>query len=208
MKVSVSFLKTKDNLVQTLKRIEQTDCDYIHVDVEDGIFVPNKTGVIQSNLQNSLKKLDVHLMCAHPSNFIEIYKNLNTEYITIQAEIKENLNSLINKIKAYNLKVGIALNPETSIKEIKPYLNLIDQVLVLSVHPGKGGQEFIKDVIPKIEELIKLRNENNYHYIINVDGGINDKTINYLKDKQVDMVVSGSFVCLASDYQQQINKLR
>ena len=184
MKVSVSFLKTKDNLVQTLKRIEQTDCDYIHVDVEDGIFVPNKTGVIQSNLQNSLKKLDVHLMCAHPSNFIEIYKDLNTEYITIQAEIKENLNSLINKIKAYNLKVGIALNPETSIKEIKPYLNLIDQVLVLSVHPGKGGQEFIKDVIPKIEELTKLRNENNYHYIINVDGGINDKTINYLKDKQ------------------------
>lgn len=208
MKVSVSFLKTKDNLVQTLKRIEQTDCDYIHVDVEDGIFVPNKTGVIQSNLQNSLKKLDVHLMCAHPSNFIEIYKDLNTEYITIQAEIKENLNSLINKIKAYNIKVGIALNPETSIKEIEPYLNLIDQVLVLSVHPGKGGQEFIKDVIPKIEELIKLRNENNYHYIINVDGGINDKTINYLKDKQVDMVVSGSFVCLASDYQQQINKLR
>ncbi len=208
MKVSVSFLKTKDNLVQTLKRIEQTDCDYIHVDVEDGIFVPNKTGVIQSNLQNSLKKLDVHLMCAHPSNFIEIYKNLNTEYITIQAEIKENLNSLINKIKTYNIKVGIALNPETSIKEIEPYLNLIDQVLVLSVHPGKGGQEFIKDVIPKIEKLIKLRNENNYHYIINVDGGINDKTINYLKDKQVDMVVSGSFVCLASDYQQQINKLR
>ena len=208
MKVSVSFLKTKDNLVQTLKRIEQTDCDYIHVDVEDGIFVPNKTGVIQSNLQNSLKKLDVHLMCAHPSNFIEIYKDLNTEYITIQAEIKENLNLLINKIKFYNLKVGIALNPETSIKEIEPYLNLIDQVLVLSVHPGKGGQEFIKDVIPKIEELTKLRNENNYHYIINVDGGINDKTFNYLKDKQVDMVVSGSFVCLAPDYQQQINKLR
>ena len=208
MKVSVSFLKTNDNLTQTIKKIEQTDCDYIHVDVEDGIFVPNKTGVIQSNLHNSLKKLDVHLMCAHPSNFIEIYKDLNTEYITIQAEIKEDLNLLINKIKSYNIKVGIALNPETDIKEIEPYLNLIDQVLVLSVHPGKGGQEFIKDVIPKIEELIKLRNKNNYHYIINVDGGINDKTINYLKDKQVDMVVSGSFVCLVPDYQSQINKLR
>ena len=208
MKVSVSFLKTNDNLTQTIKKIEQTDCDYIHVDVEDGIFVPNKTGVIQSNLHNSLKKLDVHLMCAHPSNFIDIYKDLNTEYITIQAEIKEDLNLLINKIKFYNIKVGIALNPDTSIKEIEPYLNLIDQVLVLSVHPGKGGQEFIKDVIPKIEELIKLRNKNNYHYIINVDGGINDKTINYLKDKQVDMVVSGSFVCLAQNYQQQINKLR
>ncbi len=208
MQVSVSFLKRKDNLKETLKKIEQTNCDYIHVDVMDGLFVVEKTENLCPYLQNISKKLDVHLMCAHPLDYINEYKNLPTEYITIQAEITDNLNDLINIIKKENIKVGLAINPDTPVSKIEPYFANIDQVLVMSVIPGKGGQEFKETAILKVKELDKLRKENNYHFIINVDGGINDHTITLLKNTGLDMCVSGSFICLSENFQKQINKLR
>ncbi len=208
MKVSVSFLKRKESLTETIKKIEQTDCDYIHVDVTDGLFVPEKTGDIPKYLQNTSKKLDVHLMCAHPLEYINIYKNLNAEYITIQVEINEDKEKLLKIIKEANIKVGLALNPETPLTEILPYLPYVNQVLVMSVQPGLGGQPFQTPAIAKIKKLNQIRQENNYSFIINVDGGINEQTIKLLNNIGLDMCVSGSFVCLADDYQKQINKLR
>lgn len=204
MKVAVSFLKSNYDKQTTIKKIEATDCDYIHVDVMDGEFVKEKTEDLVQYLQNTSKKLDVHLMVENPINYINIYKKLNTEYITIHAEISENVESLLNLIKSYNIKCGIAINPDTTIDSIKKYLPLVDQILIMSVYPGKGGQPFIPSTIAKVQELAKIKND----FIINIDGGINNTTINDLRNIGLDMVVSGSYVCQSDDFQTQIDSLR
>ena len=208
MQVAVSFLKSQEPTDSTIKKLDQTNCDYIHVDVMDGIFVPQKTEEIHKYLQNTEKKLDVHLMCANPEEYFPFYQNLNTEYITIQIEINQDISKLIEKIKSLNIKVGIAINPETDINIILPYLKEIDQVLVMSVHPGLGGQKFMPEVIPKIQKLTNIKKEQQLNFIINVDGGINADTISLVKQAGVDMAVSGSFVCMSENYQVQIDKLR
>jgi ribulose-phosphate 3-epimerase len=106
------------------------------------------------------------------------------------------------------LKVGLAINPETKVSHIVPLLNHLDQVLVMSVKPGKGGQKFMEDILYKIEALKELREQNGYHYVINVDGGINEETAKLVKEAGADMVVSGSYVCKSEDYNQRIESVR
>lgn len=205
MKVAVSFIKSKYNEKETIKLIDKTDADYLHLDIMDGKFVEHKNYTfreIEKLVQNTSKKLDVHLMCENPSKFIKDYALLNTECITFHLEAIKDPESIIEEIHSYGIKCGISIKPSTKVESLKPYLNRIEQVLVMSVEPGKGGQSFQMEAIDKINSLKEL----NLNFIINVDGGINEETISYVKN--ADMVVSGSYVCLSDDYQSQINKLR
>ncbi len=206
MKVAVSFIKSKYKEKETIRLIDQTDADYVHVDIMDGKFVTEKnytTGQINDYVKGISKKLDVHLMCENPCKYIKDYVLLNTEYLTFHLEAVDNPEEIIKEIHSYGIKCGISIKPNTPTTKLEPYLEKIEQVLIMSVEPGEGGQEFMPETTQKINGLKALGLTN---FIINVDGGINDKTIENVRN--ADMVVSGSYVCLSDNYQQQINKLR
>ena len=209
MKISVSILKEKDNLKDAIEKINLTDADYIHIDVQNNTFTSNVSFPVETlsdiNEYNS-KKLDVHLMCNNPESLIDEYSILNPEYITFHLETTTNIYGCIQKIKSKGIKVGIALSPETDINNLVEYLPYIDLVLVMSVTPGLGGQSFLDNTSYKMEELAELKDRFS-NYIISADGGINDKTINIIKP-YVDMVVSGSFITDSDSYQNRIDLLK
>lgn len=207
MLISTSFLSSK-NIAKDLTILNQTDADYIHVDVMDGKFVKNKT-LPFSEMKNiykfTSKRLDVHLMVSNPKKYIQNYATLNTEFIIFHIEAANVLENL-KLIKSYGIKCGLSIKPNTEIKELVPFLPLLDIVLVMSVEPGEGGQAFINETEEKIKELRTLINEYHTSTLISVDGGITNVT----KDKclDADILVSGSYVINASDFQKQINDLR
>ena len=209
MKVSVSFLSS-NNPPRDLKLLNETDCDYIHVDVMDGKFVKNKTMPFNEMKKISRytdKRLDVHLMCANPLKYINDYASLNTEYITIHVEINEDINKLIKLIKSYSIKAGLSIKPNTNVRDIIPYLPFIDSILVMSVEPGEGGQEFIVSTEDKIKEIRDLFSEYNINdVIINVDGGVNNETVKYCG--LCDIVTAGSYVIKDNNFQEKIDTLR
>jgi len=209
MKVAISFLKSNYNLEKTIDLICNTNADYIHVDIMDGKFVSNKTlqyNELEKVLNNRNIPLDVHLMVDDPISYINDYKNLNPEYITIHKEINQDIDYLIDLIHSYGIKAGISIKPNTSVNEIEKYLKIVDNVLIMSVEPGLGGQKFIETSVNKINDLVKIREDNNYNYVISIDGGINSTTIDKVKD--VDFVISGSFICMSENYQEKINELK
>lgn len=208
MKVGVSFLSSKD-IVRDLKILNDTDVDYIHVDVMDGKFVPKKTMPFKEMRHISDftdKRLDVHLMVEDASKYIPLYAELNAEYITIHVEIDEDIEKDLKLIKSFGIKAGLSIKPDTKVSELVPYLPYIDQVLVMSVEPGAGGQAFIPESEAKIKEVRALLKSYNIDAIINVDGGVKDTTINMCHD--ADMVVSGSYVVLSDSFQEKISSLR
>ena len=212
MKVGVSFISSNYDLDTTIKMIDESNADYIHVDMMDGIFVENKNfdvAELKKMFKKCNKRLDVHMMCCSPNKYVrEFAKFGNVEYLTLHYESHRKPIDVINMIRHTDMKVGLAINPETKVSHIIPLLNHVDQVLVMSVHPGKGGQEFMEEVLYKVETLKDIREQNGYHYIINIDGGINDKTIKKAKAAGVDMVVSGSYVCKSDDFNKRIDSLR
>ena len=154
MKVSVSILSNSIKPVDIVKKLDNTKADYIHIDIMDGKFVENKTWTvseIKKITSCSKLPLDVHLMVENPSKYIEEFALLNTSYIAFNYEAVKDIDKIINEIKKYGLKVGIAINPETSEEVVFPYLSRIDEVLIMSVHPGKSGQSFIESTLDKIE---------------------------------------------------------
>ena len=206
MLVSVSFLKNKNGERQTIIDINKSNADYIHVDIMDGKFVEKKNFTyeeIKDLFQGINKPLDVHLMVNDSFSYIKEFVKLKPKYITFHIESTNNVEECIRYIHENGIKAGIALNPETRIYNILPYLKDIDLVLAMGVHPGLGGQEFIKDVLKKINELKALKTK--YNYIINVDGGINGDTI---KEVNSDMVVSGFYVVSQDSYNERINELK
>ena len=180
MKVSASFLSSRD-LVKDLKALDLTDVDYIHLDIMDGKFVDNKT-MPYSELKNiykyTSKRLDVHLMVEDPERYIPLYAALNTEYITFHVEVESDIMQCLKMIKQYSIKTGLSIKPGTDVSELVPYLPYIDMVLVMSVEPGKGGQPFLDNAQERIEEVRDLLDSYNIPAVINVDGGINNKTRN------------------------------
>lgn len=208
MEISVSYLSSKYDKETTIKLIEETTADYIHVDLMDGGFVSNKNFKLDEviNLLASVKKpLDIHLMVFDPLIYIENLRELKPKYITFHVEATKDVVKTIEKIKKSNIKVGLSIKPNTNIYELMPYLSMIDLVLIMSVEPGLGGQKFIMESVNRLNELIKIREDNHLNFKIEMDGGINDETIKYLNN--LDIAVSGSFVCMSNDYQKQIDKL-
>ena len=207
-KVSVTFLSSTD-VVRDLKLLDMTDTDYVHVDVMDGKFVPNKTMPF-SEMKNigkyTSKRLDIHLMVEDPSKYIPLYASLNAEYITFHVEVDEDIEESLKLIRNYSIKAGLAIKPETKISELVPYLPYLDLVLVMSVEPGAGGQQFIESTEDKINELRELLDTYHSQAVINVDGGINDVTCK--KCYNADIVASGSYVVRSDNFQEKISSLR
>ena len=209
MKVSVSILSNSIKPVDIVKKLDNTKAYYIHIDIMDGKFVENKTWTvseIKKITSCSKLPLDVHLMVENPSKYIEEFALLNTNYIAFHYEAVKDIDKMINEIKKYGLKVGIAINPETSEEVVFPYLSRIDEVLVMSVHPGKSGQLFIESTLDKIERLKNEILRQNVKTIISVDGGINDETGKLCLQKGIDMLVSASYI--HKDITNNINILK
>lgn len=197
MKVSVSVLSNEIKPQDIVKKLDLSKPDYIHIDIMDGKFVSNKTWTtseVKKFTSYSTLPLEVHLMVNNPSKYIEDYALMNTSIIIFHYEAVKDINEMINKVKLYGLKVGIAINPETNINVLIPYLNLIDEVLIMSVHPGKSGQSFIEESLEKISVLKNIILEGNYKTIISVDGGINNETGLLCKDAGADELLSASYI--------------
>jgi len=199
MQVAPSILSADfGRLNEEIDSICQGGCDWVHVDVMDGHFVPNMTMgpvVVDSVAKRATKGLDVHLMVENNSFFVELFAPLNPAFITFHVESEPHAHRMIQKIKSHGIKAGIALNPHTPLSMIEHIAKDLDLILIMSVNPGFGGQSFIEESLPKIEALRQLLKRcGNDKALIEVDGGVSDKNILLLRDAGVDIVVAGSYV--------------
>ncbi len=210
MKVAVSFLKSNFSFNKTLEKIEEAKADFIHVDVMDGLFVNNKT-YLDKEMLNLLKKSkvkkDVHLMTLHIKDFIDLFSLINPTFITFSYEATSNPEEIIAYLKEKKIKVGMAINPLTSIEEITSLLPKLDLVLLMGVVPGYGGQKFISGTIDKFNQLKKIRTKEKYKFLISVDGGINAETIK-LFDDNLDIAVAGTYICTYKDFKERVESLK
>lgn len=193
---------------ETIRLIEETTADYIHVDLMDGGFVSKKnftTKEVEELLEKHTKPLDIHLMVFDPIIYVPSLAKLNPEFITFHLEATKDLVKTIEAIKMQGIKAGITIRPDTDLYELMPYLSLVDLVLIMSVNPGEGGQEFMTSAVDRLQALMEIRKDNDLSFLIEIDGGINKDTIRLVGD--VDIAVSGSFICNSSNYQERINEL-
>ena len=198
IKISPSILSGDfSQLGNEIEKLEKAGADMIHVDVMDGHFVPNLTigpPVIKALRKHSKLPFDVHLMISPVHKYIKNFADAGADIITIHPEATENLGDTIKLIKSFNKKVGLSLNPNTQIDVIKKFLNEINLVLIMSVHPGFGGQKFILDVLKKIKDLDKIKKQKNMNFDIEVDGGINFDNSKLVKDAGANILVSGTTI--------------
>ena len=198
IQISPSILSADfSQLGNEIKRLEEGGADMIHVDVMDGHFVPNLTigpPVIKTLRKYTKLPFDVHLMISPVHKYIEDYANAGANIITIHPEATENLLESINLIKRLNIKVGVSLNPDTKLNIIEDVLEKIDLVLVMSVHPGFGGQKFMPEVLKKIKELNQIKIKKNLKFDIEVDGGINFLNFKSVIEAGANILVSGTTI--------------
>ena len=198
IKISPSILSADfSKLGNEIRNLEKAEADLIHIDVMDGHFVPNITigpEVISKLRKYTTLPFDVHLMISPVHNFIKSFADAGADIITIHPEATNDLVSSIKKIKSYNKKAGVSLNPKTSVNKVLPVLNLIDLVLVMSVNPGFGGQQFIKDTLEKVKVLRKEIDSKKLKAQIEIDGGINFENAKMAKKAGVDILVSGTTI--------------
>ncbi|MCT7580207.1 ribulose-phosphate 3-epimerase [Aliarcobacter butzleri] len=199
------------NLANEIKAICDAGCDLVHVDVMDGHFVPNMTigpVVVEPVAKVASKPLDIHLMVENNTFFVDLFAPCKPLYISFHIESEKHPHRLIQKIRSYGIKPAIVLNPHSRPQEIEYLLEDLDMVLLMSVNPGFGGQKFITSVVEKAKELKELINKRNPNCLIEVDGGVNDKNIEILKNAGVDIVVAGSYVFGSDDYEKAIKSLK
>ena len=198
IKISPSILSADfSKLGNEIQNLEKAEADLIHIDVMDGHFVPNITigpEVISKLRKYTTLPFDVHLMISPVHNFIKNFADAGADIITIHPEATNDLVSSIKKIKSYNKKAGVSLNPKTSVNKVLPVLNLIDLVLVMSVNPGFGGQQFMKDTLKKVKVLRKEIDSKKLKTQIEIDGGINFENAKMAKEAGVDILVSGTTI--------------
>ena len=214
IKISPSILSADfSQLGNEIKRLEEAGADMIHVDVMDGHFVPNLTigpPVIKSLRKYTNLIFDVHLMISPVHKYIKDFADAGANIITIHPEATENLKESIDLIRSLNKKVGVSLNPNSEIDLIKDTLKDIDLVLIMSVHPGFGGQKFIPDVIKKIEKLKLIKNEKKFNFDIEVDGGINFENSKSVIEAGANILVSGTTIFKSNngDIKKNIDTLK
>ncbi len=203
IQISPSILSADfSQLGKDIKRLEESGADMIHVDVMDGHFVPNLTigpPVIKSLRKYTKLPFDVHLMIDPVHKYIKAYSDAGADIITFHPEATDNILETINLIKSLGKKVGISLNPDTRINTIEKHLDQIDLILIMSVYPGFGGQTFIKEVVKKIKDLDKIREDKKLNFKIEIDGGINFETSKVAINAGVDILVSGTTVFKEND---------
>jgi len=214
IKISPSILSGDfSQLGKEIKRLEEGGADMIHVDVMDGHFVPNLTigpPVIKSLRKYTNLTFDVHLMISPVHKYIKDYADAGADIITVHPEATDNLKDSISLIKSFNKKVGVSLNPDTKIDVIKKNLTDVDLILIMSVHPGFGGQKFIPDVINKIKDLKSIKEKNNLNFDIEVDGGINFENSKSVINAGANILVSGTTIFKSNngDIKKNIDILR
>ena len=190
------------NLARDIAVVNQSDADWFHLDVMDGVFVPNISfgmPVIKSMAKHTSKPLDVHLMIVEPDRYIQTFADLGASVLTVHAEACTHLHRSLQSIKAKGMKAGVALNPHTPVASLSHIIADIDLVCLMSVNPGFGGQSFIEVTYEKIRELRTLIDENKANTLIEIDGGVTNQNASQLVAEGADVLVAGSYVFSASD---------
>ncbi|MGB3586844.1 MAG: ribulose-phosphate 3-epimerase [Tunicatimonas sp.] len=190
------------NLQSAVEMLNQSEADWIHVDVMDGVFVPNISfgmPVVKAIQQHAQKPLDVHLMIANPDDYLADFQKLGADRITVHYEACPHLHRTVQQIKELGCKAGVAINPHTSVKLLENILVDIDLVLVMSVNPGFGGQSFIDHTYQKLKDLQQLMQETSTSVLVEVDGGVSDQNATQLSNAGVNAFVAGSFVFKSED---------
>ena len=199
------------NIQRDIKIVEnETKCKYLHIDVMDGNFVPNIS--IGQPFIKSLRKIsnmifDVHLMVERPERYIEDFKKSGADILTVHCEATTHLHRTLSQIRQCGMKAGVTLNPATPIETLLPILDIVDLVLVMSVNPGFGGQSFISNSLYKLQKLQEYKKEYGYDYIVEVDGGVNEKTIKQVSNAGAELLVAGSAVFNENGIKNNIEKL-
>lgn len=199
------------NLEREVKMINESVADWIHVDVMDGVFVPNISlgiPVIEAIKRHAKKPLDVHLMIVQPERYVETFHKAGAEVLTVHIEASTHLHRTIQYIKSVGMKAGVALNPHTPVSSLSDSIQDIDLVCVMSVNPGFGGQKFIEKTYDKVRALRKMISESGSHALIEIDGGVNQLNAKALLDAGANVLVAGNFVFSAPNPTEVIARLK
>lgn len=210
--ISPSFLSADFlNLEADIEMINNSDADWFHLDVMDGVFVPNISfgfPIISQIKSKAKKPLDVHIMIVNPDNYIEKFAQVGTDILTVHYEACTHLHRTIQKIKSEGMKAGVSLNPHTSVSLLENVIEELDLVLIMSVNPGFGGQKFIENTYKKVSELRKMIDQSGSKALIQIDGGVNTENAKKLYDAGADVLVAGSSVFKSENPTQTIKDLK
>jgi ribulose-phosphate 3-epimerase len=212
IKIAPSILAADfGNLSLECKKIDKSNADWFHLDVMDGLFVPNISygmPIVKSIRKMTKKPLDVHLMIIEPERYIDKFIEIGSDILTVHVEATSKMDNIIDKINHSGIKSGIAINPDTPISKLDDYISNVDLICLMGVHAGFGGQKFIKKTFNRLEELKNLINSKNSSALIEIDGGVNENNFEKLKYLGADVLVAGSYIFNSSNYNAAIDLLK